>query len=448
MAEIVPFIGTRYDRKVVGDIGAVVCPPYDVITPELQDELYRRHRHNFVRLVMGKDLPTDDEYNNRYERAARYFREWKSEGILVDDDELSFYLCEQVFRTPSGEKRRRRGFFAAAKIEDGPNSKIRAHEQTFPGPKADRLRLLRASQCNLSPVFMLCPDPDKRVVSFLSEKMRKRPIEQFTDYDGVETRLWICQSLSDVQRLQEAVRGQSLLIADGHHRYETAVAYRAEMSEALGHRHKNMPFDYLMVFVTSLNDDGLIILPTHRALRNELGDGVDLDEILGDICTYFKVEKADVDFDQPDEAGAQLVESISRRRDNEVRLAMLLPNRSAYVLTLKNDVKLEDVMTVGDLHPAIRNLDVSILHHFIINQIWIGNPEIEPDEGDVIYTRNAGEIVEHVRRRQACVGFLINAPRLEQVREIAELGLRMPPKSTHFYPKIPSGIVVRSISRQ
>jgi uncharacterized protein (DUF1015 family) len=447
MLEIVPFIGTRYDTKMVGDLGLVACPPYDVISPTMQEDLYRRHKHNFVRLVLGKELPTDDEYTNRYERSARYFREWKSAGILVDEEELSFYLLEQEFTLPAGEKCRRRGFFAAVRLDEGPQTKIRAHEHTFPGPKADRLKLLRATQCNLSPVFVLSPDPKKRISSFLTEKMSTRPVEHFVDSDGVHARLWVCQHPNEIQRLQEAVRDQNLLIADGHHRYETALTYRTEMRQAVGKRHKNMPFDYTMMFVSSLEDEGLVILPTHRALSPELGVGIDLAEVTGDLDTYFTMEPVEVNFDQPEKMVKQLLDLMAPRRVKQVRIAVILPNRTAYVLTLKASVKLDEIIGLEDLAPSIRSLDVSILHQFIINQIWVGNPEIELDEADVIYTRDPTVILDKIKRRHACVGFLLNAPRIEQVREIAEQGLRMPHKSTFFYPKIPSGVVARDISR-
>jgi len=447
MAEIVPFIGTRYDSKVMGDVGMFVCPPYDIITPTIQDELYRRHKYNFVRLVLGKELPTDDEYSNRYERSARYFREWKNEGILVEEEELSFYLMEQEFTAPSGEKHRRRGFYAAVKIDEAPQAKIRPHEQTFPGPKADRLKLLRATQCNLSPILVLCPDPKKRILSFLSEKMNTRSVEQFVDTDGIHARLWICQNPSDIQFLQEAVRDQIFLIADGHHRYETTQAYRVEMRQAVGKRHKNMPFDYAMMFVASMEDEGLVVLPTHRALSPEMGAGIDLAEIMGDLETYFTVEPLAVNLDQPEKAAKQLLDQIVPRRPKQVRMAMVLSNRAVHILTLKPNVKLDEVIGLEDLAPSIRNLDLSILHRFIINQIWVGNPEIELDEADVIYARDAAVILDTVRRRHACVGFLLNAPRIDQIREIAEEGFLMPHKSTFFYPKIPSGVVVRDISR-
>jgi len=447
MPETVPFIGTRYDSRVVGDLGGVVCPPYDVISPTTQEELYRRHKHNYVRLVLGKELPTDDEYTNRYERSARYFREWKSAGILLDEEELSFYLLEQEYALPTGEKRRRRGFFAAVRLDEGPQAKIRAHEHTFPGPKADRLKILRATQCNLSPIFVLCPDPRKRLITTLSEKMASKPTEQFVDSDGVHSRFWILQQPAEIQRFQEIVREQNLLIADGHHRYETALTYRAEMRQAVGKRHKNMPFDYTMMFLASMEDEGLVILPTHRALSSELGVGVDLAEVMGDLDTYFTMEPVEINYDQPEKSAKLLLDQIVPRRPKQIRLAVILPNRAAYALTLKTTVKLDEIIGLEDLAPAIRNLDVSILHQFIINQIWIGNPEIELDEADVVYTRDPAVVLEKIKRRHACVSFLLNAPRIEQVREIAEQGLRMPHKSTFFYPKIPSGVVARDISR-
>lgn len=447
MAEIVPFIGTRYDTKVVGDAAHVVCPPYDVIPPSMQDDLYKRHKQNFVRLVLGKEIPTDDEYNNRYERAAACLREWKQNGILVEDEELGFYLCEQEFTLPSGKKHRRRGFFTAVRLEQGPDAAIRGHEATFPGPKADRLKLLRATQSNLSPIVVLCPDADKKVAKFLKDKTTKSPDEEFIDTEGVKTRLWICQNPNHVQQLQDAVRDRSLLIADGHHRYETALAYQAEMRKALGPRHKNMPFDYTMIYLMSMEDEGLVILPTHRALSPDLGAGVDLAEVMEDLDGYFTVERVDADLEAPGKTAKNLLSRIEPDRPEQVRMAMLLPNRTAHVLTLKEDVNLDDVMQDEELPPCVRTLDISILHSFIINRIWIGNPEIELDDADIIYSRNAEEILDKIKRRHACVAFLVNAPRIDQVRAVVDEGLRMPPKSTYFYPKVSSGIVSRDISR-
>jgi len=219
------------------------------------------------------------------------------------------------------------------------------------------------------------------------------------------------------------------------------------MRQAVGKRHKNMPFDYTMMFLASMEDEGLVILPTHRALSSELGVGVDLAEVMGDLDTYFTMEPVEINYDQPEKSAKLLLDQIVPRRPKQIRLAVILPNRAAYALTLKTTVKLDEIIGLEDLAPAIRNLDVSILHQFIINQIWIGNPEIELDEADVVYTRDPAVVLEKIKRRHACVSFLLNAPRIEQVREIAEQGLRMPHKSTFFYPKIPSGVVARDISR-
>jgi uncharacterized protein (DUF1015 family) len=290
-------------------------------------------------------------------------------------------------------------------------------------------------------------DPKKRLVNLLRQKTSKRPLEHFVDYYGVKTRLWICQNPTDVQLFQEAVRDEDFLIADGHHRYETALSYQAEMRSALGKRHKNMPFDYTMMYLTSMADEGLVILPTHRALTADLGAGVDINEVLGDLEGYFDVETVEVNREDAAKSAAFLLEQITPDRNKRVRMAMILRNQPARILTLKAGIDLDKVIALEDLPAAVRELDVSILHNFIIRQIWIGNPEMEIDETDIIYTREAAEVIERVRQRHACVGFLVNAPRIEQARAVAEQGLRMPQKSTYFYPKIASGIVMRDISR-
>jgi uncharacterized protein (DUF1015 family) len=277
--------------------------------------------------------------------------------------------------------------------------------------------------------------------------MKKPPTEQFVDTEGVKTRLWASQAANDIQTFQEALEAQDLLIADGHHRYETAKAYRREMRQALGARADNMPFDHVMMYITSMEDEGLVILPTHRALRPDVCVGIDRAEILSDIEYYFRMEKVDVSLDDHEKAAEVLLDKIKTSRPGQIRLAMILPKDKAYVLSLKKDVNVDDIVVDDNLHPAIRELDVTVLHHFIIKQVWIGNPEMDLDESDVLYSRDAAVILDCVKKRQACVAFLVNAPHMEQVRSIANLGLLIPPKSTYFYPKIPSGIVMRDISR-
>lgn len=447
MAFVYPFIGARYNTKVVGDLTDVVTPPYDCISPAMQDALYERNPRNFVRIILGKEIGGDDEFSNRYSRAASLLQEWKREQVIVEDAKQGFYLVEQDYKTPEGKSLTRRGFYGLTRLQGYGAGKVRAHERTFKGPKADRYRLLRATQYNLSPIFVLYRDPENEVGQAIDKVIQSaKPAEEFATDEGVAHRMWVATDKETLKTVSMSLRERELLIADGHHRFETALHYRNEIRRASGQKGARHGSDYLMMYLVSMSDPGLEILPTHRALAEEAGVGVDTEEVLEDLKENFKIELVQVNLrkDAP-QAAKSLLDKVHKAAQKTIAMAMVLPGGRAYILSLKKNVKPESLSEDEDVSPAIAQLDVSVLHNYLIPNVWIGNPEIELDEGEVLYSRDPVEALTMLTNRKACAVFLMNPPKMEQVIAVSDEGLRLPQKTTFFYPKIVSGLVMRDM---
>jgi uncharacterized protein (DUF1015 family) len=447
MARVLPFVGTRYNPKAVENLAAVMAPPYDVITPEQQDHLYKADTHNIVRLILGKEQVDDDEYSNKYQRAASLFKEWKSNGVLMDDPCKNFYVYQQEFRLADKKVHKRTGFFAAVKVEDPEKGRIRAHEHTFEGPKEDRLKLLRSTHCNLSPIFCLYSDVAKETDEILSSITKEPPRIELTTEDKVTHRLWLLSNSVKVKQLSALMQDREFYIADGHHRYETAVRYAQEMSRITGRKRGEHPsFTYTMAFLTNCDSEGLMILPTHRVLSPELGEGIEYSEILDDLKQYFTVSAVKVDLKKAATEGPRLCAKLEALGKKSMSFGMVLPGGKGYLLSLKPGAKIRSEMPER-MDKDIAGLDVSVLHNYIIAQVWVGNPEIELDDQDIFYPKDAATALKMLGApTYASAVFLMNPPRMEQVRAIASKGLRMPHKTTFFFPKLLSGMVLRDHS--
>ncbi|MCX7048320.1 MAG: DUF1015 domain-containing protein [Candidatus Sumerlaeota bacterium] len=447
MAYVYPFIGTRYNPKVVGDLSQVVTPPYDCISPEQQTQYYDRHPRNIVRLILGKDIAGDDEFNNRYSRAANLLQEWRRDQVLMEDAKQSFYLCEQTFTTPDGRHLKRRGYFGLVRLQGYGPGKIRAHERTFTGPKADRYRLMRATQFNLCSIFVLYDDSKNELGKKLSSIMDKaKPNISVKDDETTTHSLWIASNKETLCEISEAMHDRELFIADGHHRFETALFYRNEIRRMSGQKGGRHGSDYMMMYLVSMSDPGLVILPTHRALAEETGIGVDLQEVVKDLEENFKVEPVTVDLRKnAEKAGQELLDMIAERGKKAPSMAMVTARGQAYVISLKRGVKPETLIESPDMLPAVAGLDVSLLHSYIIPNVWIGNPEIELGEEEIFYTRKATDAFKMLTTRKACVVFLMNPPKMDQVISLSKQDVRLPHKTTFFFPKVPSGLVLRDM---
>jgi uncharacterized protein (DUF1015 family) len=444
MADIRPFVATRYAIKEGVDLSRLLTPPYDVIDAALQQELLERDQHNLVRIDFGKVNPEDTTFENHYSRAGSLWHQWKKDGVLAEDNKKSFYVYEQEFVVDETQALRRRGFFAAVHLEDFSTGGIRAHEHTFDGPKADRFRLMRATNANLSPIFCIYDDPEKATDKLLDQAIKdKKPIEAIMD--GVTHRLWQVCDGAIIKGLQERMAAQVLFIADGHHRYETSLAYQSEMRQALSAKKRDYPFDYTMMFLANIHDDGMIILPTHRVLSKETCMGADEAETLEDVKEYFDVKELKIDCDNFKSEARRLMGEMAEAGKKTPSFIMLLPKGQGWLLSLKPGVDLAEMIGDDETPASVQSLDVTILHDYLINQGLLGNPEIELDDQDVTYVKDAADVLGMMRANRYGAAFLMNPTRIEQVCEVAKAGLRMPHKSTYFYPKVVTGMVMRDL---
>lgn len=445
MAGIQPFVATRFNARFNSELSQLLTPPYDVIDKNMQQQFYDVHPSNIVRVDFGKDLPGDNEYENRYTRAGAIWQQWKTEGVIVEEPKKAFYVYEQEFTIPGGKTFRRRGFFAAVKLEDFSEGGIRAHEHTFDGPKADRFRLMRATNSNLSSVFCLYDDAQMKVDALLEQGIAGEKAIEAT-FDGVTQRIWVLSKPSVVQALIKLMGPQTLFIADGHHRYETCLLYRDEMRSALGKKNGRQPYDYAMIYMNNIHDDGLIILPTHRVLSKETMMGVETEEVFEDLAEHFDCQKLKINLEEPESEALRLTAMLEEAGKKAVSFVMLLPRGNACLMTLKAAVDVNELIDNEQTPREIKELDVSILHQHIINQVWLGNPEIELDDQDVKYVKDAAEVLRLMKSCKYAVSFLVNPTKIEQVCNIAKLGMRMPHKSTYFYPKLVTGLVMRDMN--
>lgn len=448
MADVLPFAGTRFNTKEHSDLdlSRIIAPPFDVITEEQQKELHDGDPQNMVRLTAGFEAPGDDELNNRYSRAADLYRDLKARNVLVDEQRKCFYVYEHEFNHPvTGDRVVRRGFFALVKLQDYRSGKIRAHEMTYPEPKRDRVRLLKATQVNLEPLFILFNDENNEVANVLEESIAKgKPTEVVNTPDGEQHRLWMIHKKEPILTINQAMKPKRLYIADGHHRYEAALQYRDEMREITGRRDGRQPYDFILMYLNPVEDDSLVIGPNHRVLARDVGSDIDPDEVIEDLEEYFEVKEFKIDLKDLEKATAAINKQLAKP-SKVTRFIMVLPGGRAFDLKLQKGVDYDEMIDHEFMSDFLKQQDVTILHKYVIARGWIGNPEVELDEEDIFYCRETSQALDLVRRRKGCVAFLMYPMSRERVIEVAENGELLPQNSTYFTPKIPSGFVLRDL---
>ena len=411
-----PFKSWRYDSKQVS-LEQVIAPPYDVISPREQEALYGKSPSNVVHLILGKEP-------DFYERARERWQEWSKRGILVQDKQSAFYLYEQTFRHPLDSRLLKRlAVVGILKLEE--SGVVFRHESTFEGPKRDRLSLLEKVKTNLSPVFGLYHDSKKAVSQIAARFQKKPPLFEARDDQEVLHRGWAIEDEKEQAAIQEALRHEKILIADGHHRYETALEYRRRMRETASETPSEAPYDFVMMALVESGDAGLLVLPTHRILRS-----------LRPISKTVFTEQLKKYFDFSPFAFEKLFESLAARPPQEKSLGLFLGDAASFVIRLK------DLPSVRSFLPPNKPLiwyemEVNLLSHFILDVVW-GVPE-EKRRDSIQYTHFADEAMDAVRSGKAEAAFLLRAPTVDTVRELAYAGERLPQKTTYFYPKLASG---------
>ncbi|HET7248889.1 MAG TPA: DUF1015 domain-containing protein [Gemmatimonadales bacterium] len=409
---VTPFMGERYADAAA--LSRLIAPPYDVISTEQRRRYAASDPHNIVHLI----LPEAVGEASRYHTAAAQLAAWRAAGVFVRDPRPSVYVVAQEFRTPAGERHTRVGMFAAAATEPYETRRIRPHEKTHRGPKVDRLELLRATHTNLESIFLLAPDADGTLAAGLRAVVQgSRPPDATAELDGVTIRLWVVSG-PDADRLA-GVAAPPLYIADGHHRFETAVAYAGE----------NPAARRLLAFVVSTHDPGLIVLPTHRVIyagdRNVLG-------LEPGWRTYFDIQPVPEDADP-----VALLATAGRDR---TACVVATEGKKDLLLVLRDDAPLASIVELGRT-PAVRSLDVAIVERLVVQEI-LASGQSTPT---LTYTPNATAALEIAHLGKALAAVLLNPTRVDQVLAVADAGDVMPPKSTYFIPKVPSGLVLRRV---
>ncbi len=439
MAVVKPFRAYRYNTNIIKDMTSVVTQPYDKIDDDMQEEYYKRSEYNIVRIIKGRSATNDGEQNNVYTRAAKYFREWIDKGILIRDDEPSIYVYDQIYKDDMGRRLTRKGFIALGRLEEYSESGVRPHEKTLSQPKEDRFNLMKATNANFGQVFMLYTDPEKKVDLLLDRFREREPHMKALDWNGEEHVLWKVSDIDVIKKVEEYMRDKTLLIADGHHRYETALNYKRYMMEKLGKAVEDAPFFYRMMTFVNTEDKGLTIFPTHRLIFN---CSYNKDAFLKRLKDDFVIEEVKFDFRNKFEALGKLKEQMRNRWGNEHVFGLYLKDAPCYfLLSLKKANKLDELLPYAS--DAYRHLDVAILHKLILENMLGIDAEKLTKQTNVDYERYMEDAIRRVDTEDKYqMAFLLNPTRIEDVKGVAKAGERMPQKSTDFYPKLLTGFTI------
>jgi uncharacterized protein (DUF1015 family) len=436
MAEILPFRALRYDLQRVS-AAQVVTQPYDKITPAMQEHYYAASPYNLVRIILGRREPDNNPANSVYSRAAAYGREWRAQGILRQDSAPSVYAYSQTFTAPSGKSFERRGFIALGRIEDYSAKVVYRHEQTLAKPKADRLDLLRATRVHYEQLFLLYEDSGE-IDSLLTSQTA--PTIDVADEYGVAHRVWQISDPALIASVQDRMRDKKLVIADGHHRYETALNFRNECRAAAGAGSSpQAPYEFVMMTFVNMNNPGLLVLPTHRVVHSL--ESFNVNDFQNSSRAFYEVEEIDPSLD------ANRATAMLRERGRAGTALLAVTANHAFVL---HSPKPAAAQFFTGLSARQQALDVVQLHKCLLEGVLKLSEESIRNQQNLSYLREASEALARVRagapgKGRANIAFLMNACPVQQVRDVALAGEVMPQKSTDFYPKLLSGLAAYAL---
>jgi uncharacterized protein (DUF1015 family) len=438
MAKIAPFQGIRYNKHKVGDLSQVVSQPYDRVRYGLQDEYYDLHAYNIVRIIKGREFENDDQKRNVYTRARDYYRTWLDAGYLLRDVAPAFYVYHQTFSLPDGSELTRKAFIAALELVKFKEGIVLPHERTLSGPKVDRLNLLHATATNFGQIFMLYPDAENRINAIFDSAIAGRPadadVREIYEKD-VRQQMWVVDDPTVLaQVVAEMAPKKGLIIADGHHRYETALNYRAEMREQHPDAPANAGFNYRMVALVSMDDPGLTILPTHRQMHAYTKKTTE--QVLEDAAEYFDVmPMADL---------AELEATLAEATPMDKRIGFY--DGTFRVLRLKGPETMAELMP--DRVEEWRMLDATILHELLIERVMGISKEQVAAKDNIDYHRDLSLAIANVDKGEAMCIYIMNPTRMAEVKACSDKGAKMPQKSTDFYPKVITGLVALSVAAE
>lgn len=424
MADIKAFRALRYQEGKISSFESVCCPPYDIISPEEQKELYEKCPNNVIRLELNAD-------KDRYQGAKRELDRMLAEGVLKQDEMESLYVYEEEF-SAYGQRRKIKGLISLVKLEEFSKEIILPHEETISKAKTDRFNLMKATGCNFSQIYSLYMDNRGVIFKKIEELSKKAPAVEFTDHEGIVHRLWQVTDQEAIAELQRRFSGLQLFIADGHHRYETALNYRNFLKEEGIVKDAQHNANYVMMFLANMENEGLVVFPTHRIVRNL--EHFDSKNILNQIAKNFMVEERS-DLDR--------VETVLLEKADDKVFAFYCGGEKYYLLTLKEEDAVQK--RLPDMSGAYCGLDVTTLHTLILEEAFGIDKENMANQKNLIYTRDIGEALQSVKSGEAQCAFLINPTKVREIEEVSLAHEKMPQKSTYFYPKLITGLAMNKI---
>lgn len=425
MATIKPFRALRYNQMKV-TMANVVAPPYDVISPEQQNGYYDKDPYNVIRLILGRE-------EDRYSAAAQTYDQWQKSDILLRELEPSIYPLVQTFKNTDGGITKRKGFIALCRLEEFEKKIVLPHEKTLSKAKEDRFKLFKATNSNFSQVFTLYSDPGKEIDAYLDPVHSTYPLID-VEFENVRNQLWQLSSGSALDALAKIMEPKQVLIADGHHRYETGLAYRDLMKSQNPAHTGNELYNYIMMFFTNLDDEGLVIFPTHRVVHSL--PQYDGDGFVATLQQHFHVQA----YPTP-----QLMMDALKGISKFAYGFVSKHSSKFFVASLKEESMLQSLVT-EPLPPEVKGLDVVLLHQYFLGKLLKISAEAQEKKLNIHYIQNVHECIEEIAGGVAQIAFFVNPTRIEQVRAVSKSGNTMPQKSTFFYPKLISGLVFNKMA--
>lgn len=425
MPIIRPFKGIRYNQSKV-NIATVVAPPYDVISPEQQNELYEIDRFNVVRLILGRE-------EDRYSAAAKTFDEWQANGVLMRDAEPAIYALVQTFATNEGRTVRRKGFIALCHLEEFEKGIVLPHEKTLSKAKEDRFKLFKATNSNFSQIFGLYSDASKKIDA-ASAPTYSKPVTIDVRFEHVRNQVWRISDPAVIESISKEMEPKQVLIADGHHRYETALAYR-DLMRSQNPRHDGTEhYNYVMMFFTNLDDEGLVIFPTHRVVHSL--PRFEWNEFSSTLQQHFDLKKYPT------------ADAMAKALSSHPHYAygIIVKSASTYWIASIKSISLLDRLIPASFPPEVRDLDVVLLHAHILGGVLNISTEAQEKKLNLHYLQRVDACEQEVTSGGAQVAFIVNPTKIAQVRAVAKAGHTMPQKSTFFYPKLLSGLVLNKMA--
>ncbi len=440
MATVLPFKGVLYNPERIADAADVTTPPYDVISPDEQAAYYDRHPNNVVRLILNRETDTDTPGNTPHTRSAAFFQQWISDDILRRDDQEALYL-KAITYTHAGESITRYGLIARVGVEPFEKRIVLPHEKTFSKVKSERLELLKATRCNYCPIFSLYPDDGGILTTLEGAVDKSAPIVDFIDDQAHRHRLWRITDPAIQRQVTEAMQPKRLFIADGHHRYETSLNYRNYLKETDPTFDDRHPANYVMMYLCSMSDPGLIILPAHRLLKAV--SAADMEKALESARAYFDIAQYSFTADNRQGVEQSFLTALEAGADRQAIGIYAHRAPVFYLLSLKAGVM--DDLFGDELDTALRFLDVSVLTRLVFMKVLGFDQQRLDNEALIGYASTADKALDAIDSGKYKVAFILNPTRIAQVQDVAQKGLIMPRKSTYFYPKVKSGLVMNAL---